>query len=35
MMSIKQLFYKGALDMKWKITNEARSAELVIIIYIQ
>ena len=27
-----QLFYEGALDMKWYITNEARSAELVMII---
>ena len=28
----KQLFYEGALDMKWYMTNVARSAELVVII---
>ena len=27
------LFCEGALDMKWYITNEARSAELVMIIF--
>ena len=30
--NILQLFYEGALDMKWQLTNETRSAELVIII---
>ena len=28
----EQLFYEGALDMKWYITNEAHSAQLVMII---
>ena len=29
---IKQLFHEGALDMGWKMANDARSAELAIII---